>query len=65
MAGLMQFVGYPVNTHIDAITAIAVRNKYSVNIIDPVFNPGSIDNDESRLNVRTDKDGKIVSFSIG
>lgn len=65
MADLQSFVGRKLNDCIDKIATIATGHRYSVNIIDPEFNIGSIDNDESRLNVRQDKDGKIISFSIG
>lgn len=65
MASLHPFVDKPVLYYVDMIKTIAERHRYSVNIIDPEFNVGSIDNDESRLNVRTDKDGVIKSFSIG
>jgi len=65
MAELQVFVGKPVLHCFDKIDAIATRNRYFTNIVDPDFNTGSIDKDNSRLNVRTDKDGVIVSFSIG
>jgi len=65
MASLQKFIGYPTNTHIDAIKAIAKLNHFDV-LIKGFDAPPNIDaNDESRLNVRQDKDGKIVSFSIG
>ena len=65
MADLQKCVGRPVNHCIDDIESVAHKHGYSVNIIDPEFNVGSIDNDDSRLNVRTDRDGKVKSFSIG
>ena len=65
MADLQKFVGKPINHCIDDLESVAHKHRYSVNIIDPQFNVGSIDNDDDRLNVRTDKDGKIISFSIG
>ncbi len=64
IAGVHPFIGYPVNNHIDAIKAIAERNRFSVLIIDP-DSPKNIDRDERRLLVRQDKDGKIISYSIG
>lgn len=65
MADLQRFVGRHIIDCIDQITAIAKQHRYSVNVIDPEFNVGSIDNDDSRLNVRTDKDSVVKSFSIG
>jgi hypothetical protein len=50
---------------LDEIQRIAVAHGYSVNVIDPEFNTGSIDQDFSRLNVRTDKESIITSFTIG
>jgi hypothetical protein len=65
MGSLMKFVGYPVNSHIDAITKIAALNHFRVLILGP-DSPANIDaNEGDRLNVRQDKDGRIVSFSIG
>lgn len=64
MASVQQFIGYPLVSHIDAITAIAKINHFTVLVRGP-DSPRNIDNDESRFNVRQDKDGKIVSFSIG
>ncbi len=64
MAGVHPFIGYPVNNHIDAIKAIADRNRFSVLIMAP-DSPKNIDRDESRLLVRQDEDGKITSFDIG
>lgn len=65
MADLQKYVGHAIIECADAIEAIAKHHRYSVNVIDPDFNPGSIDNDESRLNVRTNRDGVVISFSIG
>jgi hypothetical protein len=48
---------------IDDITKIA--RGYVINVMDPLFNVGPIDNDPSRLNVRTDEDSRITSFTIG
>jgi hypothetical protein len=49
MADLQKFIGHAIIECADAIEKIADRHRYSVNIIDPDFNIGSIDNDESRL----------------
>lgn len=66
MADLQKYVGHAIIECADAIEAIAKRYRYDkVNVIDPDFNIGSIDNDESRLNVRTNRDGVVISFSIG
>lgn len=65
MADLQTYIGHAIIECGDAIETIAARHKYSVNIIDPDYNVGSIDNDESRLNVRTNRDGVVISFSIG
>lgn len=65
MADVHAFVGKPLLNCIDKIEASAKRNRYEV-LIKGHDAPPNIDaNDESRLNVRTDKDGVIVSFSIG
>jgi hypothetical protein len=65
MAELQTYIGHAIIECADAIEKIAERHKYSLNVIDPDFNIGSIDNDESRLNVRTNRDGVVISFSIG
>jgi hypothetical protein len=65
MADLQKYVGHAIIECEDGIEQIAKRHGYSVNVIDPDFNVGSIDNDESRLNVRTNRDGVVFSFSIG
>lgn len=65
LADVQHFVGWPTNDCIDQIKEVARLNRYSVLILDPVFDPKSIMNDESRLNVRQDANGVIVSFSIG
>jgi hypothetical protein len=62
---LVRFEGHELIDVIDDIVAIASRNGYTVNVIDPEINTGSIDHDFSRLNVRTDKDSVITSFTIG
>jgi hypothetical protein len=65
MADLQTYIGHAIIECADAIEKIAKAHRYSLNIIDPDFNIGSIDNDESRLNVRTNRDGVVISFSIG
>jgi len=64
MASVQGFVGQPTNDCIDLIKEAAILNRYTVLTLDPDA-PGSIDIDYSRLNVRQDKDGVILSFSIG
>jgi hypothetical protein len=49
----------------DEIKVICEGDGFTVNVIDPKFNTASIDNDKKRLNVRTDKDSVITSFTIG
>jgi len=62
---LIRFEGYDLIDALDEIERIAKFHGYSVNVIDPEFNTGSIDQDFSRLNVRTDKESIITSFTIG
>ena len=62
---LVRFKGEEILDAIDDIQRIAHAHGYTVNVIDPEFNTGSIDNDFSRLNVRTDKESVITSFTIG
>jgi hypothetical protein len=59
------FINAHLNRCIDSIQLHASAAGYSVNIMDPEFNTGSIDNDPRRLNVRTDKNGVITSFTVG
>jgi hypothetical protein len=65
IASLAPFKGRQIITCIDDIQIIADAHSFSVNIIDPAFNTGSIDNDPKRLNVRTDENSVITSFTIG
>lgn len=65
LAAVQRYIGQPTNDCIDLIKDIAELNRYSVLILDPVFDPKSIMADSSRLNVRQDEAGNIVSFSIG
>lgn len=62
---LQPFKGKQIINCIDDIQMIADQHGYSVNVIDPEFNTASIDNEPKRLNVRTDKDSVIISFTIG
>lgn len=62
---LAPFKGKPIIDCIDAITAIANSMRYSVNVLDPDYNVSSINEDYSRLNVRTDKESVITSFTVG
>ncbi len=65
LADVAHFVGWPTNDCIDQIKEVARLNRYSVLIQDASFNPNNIASDESRLNVRQDGNGVIISFSIG
>lgn len=65
LSAVQRYIGQPTNDCIDRIKDIAELNRYSVLILDPVFDPKSIMTDSSRLNVRQDEAGNIVSFSIG
>jgi len=62
---MQPFKGKQIIGAIDTIKAIAEPLGYKVNVMDIVFNVVSIDNDYQRLNVRTDKDSVITSFTIG
>lgn len=65
IAELDRFKGKQIITCIDGIQAIADAYGFSVNVIDPEFNTASIDNEATRLNVRTDRESVITSFTIG
>lgn len=60
---LLPFKGIRIVDCIDDITQAA--DGYTVNVMDPNFNIGPIDNDTRRLNVRTDESGRVTSFTIG
>lgn len=62
---LRPFVGSTLIASIDAIEGIAAAHRYSVNVIDPQINIGSIDEDPKRLNVRIDDASVITLFTIG
>jgi hypothetical protein len=65
MAKLLHFKGKQIIDCADQIEAIAERLGYAVNVMDPAFNGPSIDEEPNRLNVRTDKNSIITSFTIG
>lgn len=65
LADVAQYVGHAIIECADAIEAIAKKNRFTVNILDPDYNTGSIDADGSRLNVRTNREGVVLSFSVG
>jgi hypothetical protein len=60
---LQIFRGLKVIDCIDRITQVGIG--YSINVMDPSINIGPIDNDNHRLNVKTDSNGVIVKFTIG
>ena len=62
---LRPFVGTTLIASIDAIERIAAAHRYSVNVIDPQINIGSIDEDPKRLNVRIDDASVITLLTIG
>lgn len=61
---LQAFKGKHIINAIDEIKTL-VGPHYAVNVMDPLFNLGPIDHDPRRLNVRTDEDSRITSFTIG
>ena len=65
MTELNPFKGKQIMDAFNDIQEIALRYKLEINVIDPEFNTNSIDNDENRLNVRTDANSVITSFTIG
>lgn len=65
VAQLAPFVGREMIGCIDEIKVIAAEARYSVNVMDPDYNVSSINEDYSRLNVRTDASYRITSFTIG
>ena len=65
LADVAKYVGHAIIECEAAIKAIAKRNHYSVNVMDPDFNTSPIMSDGSRLNVRTNRDGEVISFSVG
>lgn len=66
MQRLEAFKGKRLTRYFDEIKEIAITRGYTnINVMDPEFNTGSIDNERNRLNIRTDGDNRILSFSIG
>jgi len=61
---LHAFKGKQIIDVIDEINTL-VGPDVTVNIMDPLFNLGPIDHDPRRLNIRTDADSRITSFSVG
>ncbi len=62
---LQRFKGKQIIDCSDEIKRLACADGFSVNIMDPEFNTPSIDNEPTRLNVRTDRQSVITSFTIG
>jgi hypothetical protein len=62
---LYHFRGKQIIDCIDKIQTIADLSGYTVNVMDPAFNVGPIDNDPYRLNIRTDGNSVITSFTVG
>ncbi len=67
MRQLEPFKGKQVKDAIDGIMGVASQHGCSlpVNVMDPVFNSFAIDEEPNRLNVHTDRESRIMSFSIG
>ncbi|MCC8968180.1 hypothetical protein H8A95_39225 [Bradyrhizobium sp. Pear76] len=62
---LERFKGEQLINAIDQIKSVAAPLGYSVNVTDPAFNTGSIDREPKRLNVHTDAESIVKSFSFG
>jgi hypothetical protein len=62
---LQPFKGKQIINCADEIKAIAEPLGYSVNVQDPTYNVVSIDSDYRRLNVRTDENSVVTSFTLG
>jgi hypothetical protein len=65
MDDLRPFIGKPMLTSIEEIIRIATVHNFRVNIIDPQFNPSSIDEEPDRINVLSNRHGNICMFTIG
>lgn len=65
MVDLNPFEGKQIIECSDDVQTIARHHGLYVNVMDPAFNTSPIDNDANRLNIRTDHEPKIVSFTIG
>ena len=63
MHRLEGFKGEPVEDCIDKISQVAFG--YEINVMDPTVNIGPIDNENRRLNVKTNSSGIITGFTIG
>lgn len=65
MVELYHFKGRTIIECFNDIQEIAHAHGFRVNVMDPEINTGNIDSEPDRLNVRTDKDSVILSFTIG
>ena len=65
MIDLYPFKGKKIIDCFKDVQQIARYYSLTVNIMDPEINKINIDNEEDRLNVKTDADGVILSFTIG
>ncbi len=65
MQKLHSFQGKQLIDCIDEITIIANAAHYPINVIDPDHNASSINEDLSRINVRTNWNSVITSLTIG
>jgi hypothetical protein len=65
MTELAPFRGKRLTACFPDINQIAQAHGLTVNVMDPLFNNTLIDEEPRRLNVRTDKNGIIKSFTIG
>lgn len=65
MIELYRFKGKQIIECFNDIQEIALQYGLHVNVMDPEINKVNIDNEPDRLNVKTDKDSVITSFTIG
>ena len=65
MMELHPFIGKHIIDCAEEILRIARHHRLTLNVMDPEFNTASIDSEPDRLNVRTDKESIVVSFTIG
>jgi hypothetical protein len=61
----LNFVGKKLDESYNEIQTIVTDHHCELNVMDPVFNTVNIVNQNNRVNVRTDKDFIIKSFTIG
>jgi hypothetical protein len=62
----LRFVGEKLDDKaFNEIQAIVLHHHCILNVMDPVFNTTNIDNEDNRVNVRTDANFMIKSFTIG